>query len=174
MIWVIVGGIVGLIVWFAVIAECVDDSYSETFDVVMSGFLGLLWGAIVAAIVAAALNGLMLPILHGNEAHQSATYRLQAIAARADLHGEFFLGSGQVDSDPAYRYYRTTANGGFVLDSVDATETTVYQDSSTPRLIDHWDTPKHTWWCLFSTGSESYEIHVPKGSITSSMNLDLP
>lgn len=173
MIWIIVGGVVGLVV-FARITYSIGADLGEFVDWILGGLMGLLMGAVAAGCIAAALNGLMVPILHGNEGHQSATYRLQAIAARSDVHGEFFLGSGQVDSDPAYRFYRIAPGGGFILDSADASVSTVYQDASTPRVIDRWIEPKHPWWCLFNTGSESYEIHVPKGSITPSMNLDLP
>lgn len=175
MIWVIVGGIVGLAVWIGMIGSVATDRYSDGMDIfLVGGVLGLIFATTSAAAVAAALNGLMLPILHGNEQHQTDTYQLQAIAARSDLHGQFFLGSGQVDSDPAYRFYRDTKDGGFILDSADASTAVVYQDDSTPRVVHHWITQKHPWWCVFTTGGDSYEIHVPKGSITTSTNLDLP
>lgn len=104
-------------------------------------------------------------------------HKLTLLNDGQSVHGEFFLGSGTVNSKPAFMYYLD--NGGyFTLHSVDANRCKIIYTEGTPRLIESWEEGRNNKWWFFGKSPKinknwsTYTFFVPKGSIKSSYHLD--
>lgn len=102
------------------------------------------------------------------------TRDLQAITMNGSVHGSFFLGTGTVDDEQSYIFYYKT-NGGFRTDSVPADNVLIVEDNSNPRVITITSFfPSWLMYGPFREWDDSYEIHVPSGSVKPMINMNLP
>jgi hypothetical protein len=115
---------------------------------------------------------------------------LVALADGQSTHGSFFLGSGSVDSDPAFFWYQDDGTGGYKLKSINAYWVTIREipEGETPHMVqrcdDYSNIPKWVGWPLdISEDEESNScgdsdekswttFYVPAGSIKSNYILD--
>lgn len=96
-----------------------------------------------------------------------------AIQDGSESRGAFFIGSGVIDGKQVYSFYEKSGDG-FLLESVEARDVTVYQSSDKPYVVKEsgcdggwqWVTP-----CLFDKRAVT-EIHVPAGTIKENFVLD--
>ncbi|KKL26045.1 hypothetical protein LCGC14_2399210 [marine sediment metagenome] len=99
------------------------------------------------------------------------TYELRALADKHEIDGSggFFLLGGyfSINSDFTYYFYRITDNGGYVMEGVDRWALEVFED------IEKDQKPYAELWDYRSEGHRRWEVHIPKGSITNEINLDL-
>jgi hypothetical protein len=71
----------------------------------------------------------------GNLPDMTVNARIYTLDREQTTSGEFTLGSGCVDSQPAYYFYEDNGNGGYKLHSVLASECSIYYDEQNSPYI---------------------------------------
>ncbi|WPH57770.1 hypothetical protein [Mycobacterium phage WXIN] len=103
---------------------------------------------------------------------------LVAIADGTGFHGYISLFGGSVDSDARYRFYWQDGSQ-LILENVQASEVILTEDSPRPyfeHLKGCHANPIIFWpitWCATDGDEKSYRIHVPPGSVTRKVDLNL-
>lgn len=134
--------------------------------------IGIVFGFLVVAVGGLVCMFMTLPSINQYE-RKPEVYELKQLALDSNVKGSFFLGIGSVDEENSYIYYRESGSG-YVIDSVPVESTTIIEDSTTPRLevintyADSWIVPG---W--FGPWESNYVIHVPEGSITTGVSINL-
>lgn len=141
-----------------------------------------LLGAIVPTLWAIALGPLAtlitFLILSGTAGEPNLKHSTQLAALRTgtSVDGTFFLGIGQVDSEPVIRYITREPDGAAVLREIEANRARIYEDAGTEQphldiycyvLTNPWLTPTPIG---FDLGC-SYQFHVPAGSVLESYEV---
>jgi hypothetical protein len=168
VIFVLIGIVAGLGIatWDAFFHEkYYERDWAEViFYYFMAPFMGGLLGMVVALFV-----GIAAP-------HHPQVDRQDLVALRdgTSVQGSFFLGSGQIDQQPVFYYYRKEGTG-FKFDHQDADASTVFEDSQQPYMLIRTSVCNdRSWvWTACTKGSPSYEFHVPAGSVLRQVNLNL-
>jgi hypothetical protein len=145
---------------------------------------GTLVGVIIGIVVGIGV-GFILDVTLPYETHEFESERVELVALGDTnlLHGTFFLGSGQINSDMYYLFFFKAPDGGKKFDKVNAKNTTVYEedrsDAYLVRIGQQEQRPNSTYlWLLpkflvHDVYNYYYAIHVPKGTIKTGYNLDL-
>ncbi|MGD0977136.1 MAG: hypothetical protein ABR875_02485 [Minisyncoccia bacterium] len=146
---------------------------------VLFGFVGLVFGLLLAVVTALKI-GALLPNYHETQVIEKT--ELVALNNGTTIEGRFFLGSGQIDSQPAYFFYYKVANGGIKLGTLSAEGVTIFEEKRSDAYMEkssEEDYPKITgiWGYLTFPGVtrkwECVNFHIPEGSIQRSFDLDL-
>lgn len=130
-------------------------------------FSSLAIGAVVMVIASIVLS--FVATVTGEDRTRSWDVKLRALNTGSEIHGQFYLGSGQIDEKPVFRFLYEQADGGVKLSSVPASKTTVYEEDTAPRLTTY-ETQRHAngFWAPFGITafkSYAYEFRVPEGSV---------
>lgn len=156
------------------LAVC-TDGYSDLVDWSGMIFLSTLVIAAVWFVLEIGLSS-WLP-------HQNVHTRLDLAALRDNVssQGTFFLGTGSVQGTLSYIYYLKQGNA-YQFESLDASDVTVYEDTSKPYIVVS-DSCKYSWDWLVGCNSgmpntsdskhDVIEIHVPKGTIKTNYVLNM-
>ena len=75
-----------------------------------------------------------------------------------------------INEELYYQYMEELKNGGYQVDKVEASITTVYYDNDNPR-VDWYKRRKK--WLFFENSEPFYKMYVPEGSIIEEFNIDL-
>ena len=87
---------------------------------------------------------------------------IETLQSDMSISGHFMLGSGSINGKTIYSYYIKTSNGGYVLQQVDASMSTIYMDENAkPYLTKHYSETDR----LKKQFISSYSFHVPTGTI---------
>lgn len=169
LFWIMVGITVWVIAWIWVwhIRE-------------RSSYWGFEWGSAfgysaVAAAIGAAVTFLvtftlqMLPINH-EVAQRAVTHDLRAMAASSEVEGRMYLLGGYVDEDPVLRFIRAEGDG-FVLRSVPADDSTIFEGFNDPHLDVITTTYGNEWISPFTFDQDTFEFYVPEGSVSSEIQV---
>jgi len=111
---------------------------------------------------------ILVPFGYSLEPQQiTNTYSIYSADITSTIHGEFFLGSGEVESEFVYVYYTGNNQTGYKLGDVPSGESTIFMDENTSPYI------KETYTHEINGANDniSYEIHVPPGSIVEQYNM---
>jgi hypothetical protein len=166
---------IGLIATLILIIFMVKDGFD--IEVVGFGFLGLLLTALLATFCTLPVYGIAMDDTRFSQ-------NLQALNDSTSTHGSFFLGSGTVDSYPAYYYYERRDDGSFYQWQVYAANASIVETSGTPHVervcqdnysFGHWiiwPLPMSEYDHTCSPDDEAI-FYVPQGSVTNTFNLDL-
>lgn len=165
LFWILLGLVVVLTI---IIFSASGSSYSWGFDwpiALLSGFATLLIGGLVSVLIIGVIS-IWVPREYIGETHHED--KLRALSASSETGGRFagiFATTGYVDEEPVFRFIRAEGKG-FVLDSIEADRTILYEGDYTPKVVTtvyEYGTPWLTPW----TGTETaYELYVPKGSVS--------
>jgi hypothetical protein len=111
--------------------------------------------------------------------------RLVSLADGSSTHGSFFLGSGSVDSEPVFFFYRESDDGSYRLEHRDAEYVSIVETSGVPHMetlcVDYSHLPRWFDWPLPRSEAPNYSdcrdndpttFYVPEGSIKSNYILD--
>jgi len=100
-------------------------------------------------------------------------YKLYALKDNVGVQGNFFLGSGRIDSDLKY-YYLTDFEDGKKIDSLDVDEVILKQDDN-PHIEVYEAQYKNEFirFNFINFSSDKYKIYIPEGSIKYDFNVDL-
>lgn len=104
---------------------------------------------------------------------------LIALQDNVSANGEFFLGSGSIDSENYYYYMYSIESGGLKQDKVSASSVTLFylEDANEkPRIVEFEKEYKGLLSIALNNAIKersTYEIYIPKGSITEEISIDL-
>lgn len=151
-----------------------DIRLSIALETLGGTILGGIAGLVISLFVSFYVKSDLIMDKHGE------TKNIYAIADGNSVSGSFFLGSGYVDCVQYYYYYEQLDNNGFKQRKVRVEIATVFEHTDTTGYISAYKMvlPKGHWAIGWSVLTEwdlkyVYEIHIPKGSIRNSFNLDL-
>jgi hypothetical protein len=103
---------------------------------------------------------------------------LRALNVGDSTGGSFFLGSGSVNGEKSLDYIVQDEDNGDTwseVKSVDADYSRVYEDTETEpyMLVREKDLTNYGVWPWPSITVERYDFHIPKGSVSSDITVDL-
>lgn len=105
-----------------------------------------------------------------------STQKIYCLNDSTNINGKMYLFSGSIDENDVYKMY-VDNNGGKSLLKVDANNSIIYEDNKTE--IQTYECKFQNKYVVFILGEvtmfspNKYEIHIPKGSITTEYNVDL-
>lgn len=172
MIFLLAGIILAFYMVYEIILKNDDSFIGVIFFTIISFFISLL--TLFFTIPIALLIGFTMPQFE----KINDEYHLVALRDAIGLQGNFFLGYGSVHDQAKYYFYKKTNDNGLQLDSVDASDATVYQDEQTnPYIVEHAKDFKKNWYYLFGLPigifSQDYKIHIPPNSVLQGYNLNI-
>lgn len=132
------------------------------------GFFSAIGILLLEPLLALGL-GLVLP--HHHVVYM--TYDIVALQDGQGPQGQFFLGSGSVDSQLKFFFYEKVANNGIEGKSVTSDEATVYQSDSNRPHVDELVDSYGRWNWLAGNFYHHYNIYIPPNSLKSGYTLDL-
>lgn len=137
-------------------------------------FIDAVIGIIFVPFIGAALFFLIAFFAPASGYIESEPTSLKALRTSSESSGSFFLGSGYIDSEH-YIYFiaENSESGPFSLESVEASNSLIYEDdSATPHVITVTGMIDHWWLAPFSLPSyESYKFVVPSGSVSNGFDV---
>lgn len=177
MVWAtfVIAMVVAVIVG-VLIVRVVDGSWKNTW----TGLAGIPAGALIALLFC------MIGALFTNPTYGPSCYNVELVALGAgdNIHGSFFLGSGQIRNQPVFQYYYKYGNQiRFSWVPSDNEEYSGYEVSvieeevEVPNLQvcppDYFGFGK---WVFARMESDPaiYTFHVPPGSVDRTIHLGLP
>lgn len=142
----------------------------EGFDGLMAGLIGSAVFGMVFVLVGNGLGALWTDTIKVN---RGSTY-ITSVADGQETHGRFFLGSGYIDSEPAYFFYYTTGENRYKQGYVTG-DVTIVEDSNVAPHIEYFESvSSNKNWC-FLRGDKYNDyriIYVPKGTVIQNYTLD--
>lgn len=126
-------------------------------------FIGIVSGMLGSFIVLMAT-----PIYESSRTNLSRD--IFTLKTSSELHGNFFLGSGQVNSTNYYYYYVKDSRGGYIINNSSIKNTYLFEsDTEKPHIswqrihyaVNPWLLP----FCPKPDEDTSYDLTVPVGTI---------
>jgi hypothetical protein len=145
------------------------DGWDDLGDSIFLTALTALGGALIGLILMLVLSIWFGPVF---QFKGEADHQLVALKTSNSVEGRFFLGSGYVNGQRTLNYI-TDDDGAFRIESADAAQSVVYQDSDEPTVTVHEWNLENPWFAPWSFGHwHTYTFHVPEGSILSDYTID--
>lgn len=168
MFWFILAGIIAFCLVVAVVVD--EWDFGEPGIAI---FFGFLFGSIGAFLAGSMLNLLGAWIV-GDHSELEVKHELLALSDTTGPSGSFFLGTGSVNEEASFFYYEKLERGAH-LTHVDADDAIIIEESDLDEpyvdvLVQHSNNT--FWFSDFIAEDESYEFHIPKGSIATNYSLD--
>lgn len=141
-------------------------------------FLIPLAAALVGGTLAAGFLCFMGDFFFEDGVDYKEEHALIAISDGSHTAGRFFLGSGTVGAEERFTYYKakggTTLDGKgiYTLESQPAKLSTVQFTDGRPKVVTKHMNGGNFWLAPWPNYSETYEFHVPEGSIVQNYQLD--
>lgn len=168
---------IGIVFVLGVLIRLIMDSYHDPVETGFITFLALMGAATFSSVATVTTYGIALD-------RSSFTQDLQALSDNTGVHGNFFLGSGTLDSVPAYYYYERRDDGSFYQWYVYAGNASIVETSDTPHVVRTCqNNNSFGHWVIWPLPMSNYDytcspddpavFYVPEGSVTNSFNLDL-
>lgn len=138
-------------------------------------FVGALVGALVSMMLSSALYKSKVPLA-------KSRIDISAMSDGTSMYGHFFLGSGTIKDVQYYYYYELLDNGGFKQNKVTVSNTVIFESEDTTGYMvtftyvlpdNHWAKGWIVDGCDCSSEKDTYEFHIPKGSVQREFKLDL-
>jgi hypothetical protein len=108
---------------------------------------------------------------------QTDDYKLVAIRDKDGITGQFFLGTGMIQSEQYYFYYKTNSDGSVTPDKVRAGQgVRVYEEDrqDAELVVYEWQLNQSWAWLVafpVNSGGWSYKFHVPKGTVRTGFTM---
>lgn len=139
------------------------------------GFFAFIFVTPVTFLVLLLLSSFMYMFSIGHtEIYSEDTKQLQAITTSSEIEGSVYLLGGYFSEEPVYRYFTGSSDGGYVLESVDADMSVVYESDDVPPHIVIVYRTENTFFNIIGpqTYTDHIEIYVPVGSVVSDYTLE--
>lgn len=143
-------------------------------DKVLQGLLGIFIGAIIGLILMFA-SLVIAHLIFDTEYVYIDTKEVYALQDNMNTTGQFFLGSGSVDSKMKY-YFIVKEDKGMNMQSVDAKESYVNEIDNAKPNVNHYQQQfknKTVQWLTPAWPSDEYIFEIPTDSIIQNYNIDL-
>jgi len=164
--YIVIAAVLIAVVWIVIYATIYDGLGIG----LLYGILTAICGAVIGFLLMLFASIWMLGPYHnvGKEDHS-----LTALQTSSSVEGRtFFLGSGYINGKRTLNYI-TNDGGAYRVQSADAVDSVIYQDSETPIVtVYEWDL-ENPWFAPFVLGHKhTYDFHIPEGSILSDYTID--
>lgn len=177
MNWIYLALALGLLVsiCFTLVVRQDDVRYYDNYR---NSYIGTAIGAFLVPVAVVALFGAMMYSLPYNEGDPdrvtlNSETTLVSLADGQGTRGSFFLGSGSVNSKPAYYFYVSTGEGRFKQDYVYAEGVEIVEQKGPAKLKKydcHWN---GTGWQNKEIRTDcKIEFVVPNGTVVPGYVLD--
>lgn len=177
MNWIYLALALGLLVsvCFTLVVRADNKRYNDNYR---QSYVGVAIGAFLAPVAVVAFFGSLMYSLPYNERepHRVTLNSETSLVSLADgqgVRGSFFLGSGSVNSKPAYYFYVSTGPGRFKQDYVYADGVEIVEQEGPAKLKKydcHWNS---TGWQNEETRTDcKIEFVVPNGTVVPGYVLD--
>lgn len=136
--------------------------------------IGILMTIIASAcyLIVAVIGGLCFD---ATKVYKTEEIPIVALKDTNRANGNFFIGSGHVDTDLYYYYFTETEDGGKQFEKVDAEEALIYDtEKENPHIL--IESMHHSSGLInffFVTERQRYSFYIPEGSIDYSFTIDL-
>jgi hypothetical protein len=148
-------GLIALIIW--TIVHRVNEPY-------VTDAISLLIAAATASIAVMVIT-LASPTYN---TVPFSTQNLTSLKTEITTSGNFFLGTGSIDSKPVYFYYRLNTDGTYQLHNKNVKYAAIRESTDTPHIDVY--SPKLWFSILISPSESKYVFNIPPGSIIHSYN----
>lgn len=103
----------------------------------------------------------------------SHSQSLKILRSGDGTSGQFYLGSGYINSYLSYFYYTQDSDGAIIGNSLMANQVKIYQDDSRNPRIESYTYHLSGWWGFFfiATHGCTSIIHIPPGSINNNYQV---
>lgn len=170
MIWLIIGFVVFLFVTYDMWSEALPAPH----DMSDIGF-GLFWSAILL-LIAFMVSGLIAMIVGSlvypdSEIYTETRTDIVLMKDENSPSGSWSLFGGSIDSEPSFSYY-SNDNGVKRLESIEADDVLIIEDSPEPYMLERDYTSELRFWGSTYAPSTVTEFHIPEGSIKQTVVLD--
>jgi len=100
---------------------------------------------------------------------------LQAISNNNETDGEFFLGSGQIESNSYYYYYYKVDENSYIQKKIKTDNVIIYEEENCtqPRILTGTKQFKDKSSLIMCLSDEYYKIIVPKNSVIKKIDFSL-
>lgn len=148
------------------IKESKEWSNSSAIDV----FIGIF---LTGSMLITVLSVVLLIILPYNLIEDAEYNDIISIENQNIIGGGFTLGTGNINSNSVYVFYRNTTDGGLIKSYVDAYSTPVYEDNTvSPRLVEYKFYKYYPWLVWMKSKQKStYKLYVPENTIIKEFKL---
>lgn len=146
-----------------------DPSPHGVVGYMMTGLLALILtgiGALPCAGIAA-----LLGVFFKCHPEKSGSWALVTLRDKDGVKGSFFLGSGTIETQPYFFYYKKNPDGSFQPGKVSASsDVRIYEEDRQDASMVEWNWELNKPWAYLiafphNTGGYALDFHVPKGTI---------
>lgn len=137
------------------------------------GVVGLSFGGLAGFFAFFAGNIISAEFV-GVDYHLHSTTNIRSMSDVGSTSGEFFLGSGTIDSQPAFWYYADLGTHSELRQAL-ASDAKVIETDGTPHVITYLVESSNKFLSLDRSVDEPpyiYEFYIPEGSIANNFELD--
>lgn len=157
---------------FGVIAGIIlQHKGGNDLDAMLSGFLAVIMSAVLVIVYLVIVN----KIRDNAETvdYISDTQKIYCLNDNSEVSGRLYLYSGYIKEDMVYRMYVDYGEGK-KLKEVKSDYSCIIEDNNTEIVTykTKYKSDAITWWFGENDNHETYEIHIPKGSITNDYKID--
>lgn len=162
-------------VWGYFVFTDVMSMGGSRLDFMLCFFLSSIFtgfGALPCAGIAA-----LLGFFFKAEPIKSGECHLAALRDKDGVSGQFFLGSGMIEAQPYFFYYKKRSDGGFQPGKVNvSSRVRIYEEDRDDALMVEWTWELTKPWAYLvafphNTGGWVCDFRVPKGTIRSGYSI---
>lgn len=172
-----------MVICIVVFFICVVVAVIEGKDCFWDGFVDIVTGLFLSALLTAAFTGFFIVVclcigsfLHEDSMVIEKTQETPIIALKdnQNISGHFYLMGGYVNED-LYYYYAKETERGYKTEKVKADLCYIVYTEESPRIEQYTATGfKHWWTYIYAFPNyASYTIYVPSGTVTTEYAIDL-
>lgn len=168
-----------IVIGILIAIKAIHRSHGEIWEYFLGGLVGIIGGLIIGFLLSIII-GAFLP----KHTVVSETIPIAAFSDHTSVHGKFFLGSGVIDENMYYFYYKQNPNGSYSFNKLETDCVEIIEDSGVqPHIIKYRKKFDSKNGILFGfvplSGTRAcgcvckIEIIVPNNTIYRNFNLDL-
>lgn len=158
MVTIILGIVIGIVIMY------LGDRYYGP------DIMGLISGGLIGSIIGIVVS-ISLPMSKEINTYE---YNIVTLQDNSHVSGGLFLGTGSINGSMKYVFYYELPNGGFKMNQISYENTTIIY-SNDKKVIIYKEEPTNSflnWFAIDLEFNTSYEIYVPKGTISNDFKLD--
>jgi len=174
MIQFILGTIIAFVIMMkkVVLPDWVSsDKEDKVFGICLTSVTSIAIGFLLFAIIGMPISykAKQIPIEESRE-------KLVTFKDNNNISGSFFLGTGSIEGDLYYYYYKEVGDGRYISGKISSYRCVINEtDEVSPCIVSYKSEFGNKYWKLFSFPDKHFksDIYIPKNSIVRGFKLDL-
>ena len=158
---------------FAIVFVTMIDPYT-TIGLIINSIFGLIAGAFLSIMIVFIFVGIFGALSPPETTIKETEHEIVTLQDSNSTSGDFFLGTGYVNEEMQYIYYRKDGNG-YKMEQIKARDARIEYTEKTPKVIKQEKEATDAFWNKFKINWDdepTYIIQVPKGTIKQDYSLD--